>query len=146
MFICSPLLSLTLEHDIHHQKLSEKPSPSAQHSLLHTPNPSSSPPANHLFKTLKQIFEKQLLVLCVCLYVCIKVRGSEREREYLPILFQDQELHHWISFCSLNYFHKRHRPFWTYPFSLDPKQLQKIFTIQTSPLISLDINIYYKWL
>ena len=33
----------------------------------------------------------------------------------LPFLFQDQELHHWISFCSLNCFHSTHTPFWTFP-------------------------------
>lgn len=30
---------------------------------------------------------------------------------YLPILFQDQVLHHWKSFCFPSYF-RRKRPFW----------------------------------
>jgi len=82
MFICSPLLSLTLEHDIHHQKLSEKPSPSAQHSLLHTPNPSSSPPANHLFKTLKtNLWKTAIGAVCMSVYMYVQKWEGQRERE-----------------------------------------------------------------
>ena len=50
---------LTLRHDIHHHKQSEKQAPSVQYSLLHTLNPSSFQPANSPFHKIPSKFQKK---------------------------------------------------------------------------------------